>query len=130
MSARECCVLLRYAPCLTHGKVCSILPNVGQIHMAGTPCTAASTMGLRDFDAAMAHGHFLCWVSLRRQCQEPIIVQENVQDFDRRHLTSLLPMYDFTFSIISPCQLGFPVRRARQWCVLLGSKRAGCLALQ
>ena len=105
----------RHAHCLIHDQDCSILPRVGMIHFAGTPCTAVSSMGLRDFDSAMSFAHFLTWIGLRRTCQEPVIVQ-----VDRDLLQTMLPMYDWSYAIISPCQLGWPVRRIRQWCVCPG----------
>ena len=113
---------LRHAFCQCHNAQCQIVPNVANIHIAGTPCTAASTMGLRDNELALSFGHFLTWIAQRRLCQEPILVQENVGEFDRNHLITLLPMYDWTFAIVSPCQVGWPVRRARQWCVWLCCK--------
>ena len=111
--------LSRYARCEVHNGTCSVVPKVAMMHLAGTPCTAVSSYGLRDFDVAMSFAHFLTWVGIRRKFLEPIIVQENVDEFDRDLLVSLLPEYDWTFSIISPCQFGWPVRRIRQWCVRL-----------
>ena len=105
--------------CLKHGRPCRFNETIGMIHVAGTPCTAVSTMGLRDFDSAMSRAHFHTWVALRLECQEPVIIQENVEEFDRTLLVSELPMYDWSFDVVSPAQLGWPVVLARQWCVLL-----------
>ena len=110
----------RYAKCLVHDRNCPIDACVAMIHIAGTECTAASTFGLRNFDQAMSYAHLVCWLGLRRRCQEPINIQENVKEFDRMLLVENLPMYDWSFDCISPCQLGWPVRRVRQWCVFLG----------
>ena len=119
-----CLLHSRQAFCVIHQRDCPVDSEVAMMHLAGTPCTAASTMGLHNFDHAMSYAHLLAWAGVRRRCQEPIIVQENVLEFDRDRLVELLPQYDWTFEAISPCQLGWPVRRARQWCVF-----RGCISL-
>ena len=116
-----CMLCFRQAKCLVHGAECAVNRETAMIHVAGTPCTNISSMGLQDFSQALSFGHLLAWIGVRRVCQEPILIQENLDEFDRNLLTSLLPQYDFTFAVISPHQLSWPVRRVRQWAVLLGS---------
>ena len=110
----------RSAPCLVHARHCPVNSEIAMVHVAGTPCQAVSSMGLQDFQHAMSYSHFLTWVAIRKLCEEPVLIQENVEDFDRRELMQLLDQYDWSFGMISPCQLGWPVRRVRQWCVCLG----------
>ena len=90
------------------------------VHIAGTPCTAYSSMGHMDGEEAMSFAHFLARAGLRIQCQEPLVFQECTPTFPREVMVSLLPMYDWMAEVISPHTIGWPVRRARQWLVSLG----------
>ena len=87
------------------------------VHGAGTPCVAFSSMGLCDGESSKSWVHFLIWASMRLILQEPIIFQENVANFPRHVLLTLLPMYEFVFDIITPDRHGWPIRRHRQWIV-------------
>lgn len=103
--------------CLVHKQECSVVDRIGFVHVAGTPCTAYSPAGLCDKETALSFCHFLAWAGLRGLCQEPVIVQECTDAFPRELFSQLLPTYDWTFEVISPQQLGWPVRRPRQWAV-------------
>lgn len=86
-------------------------------NVAGTPCTAYSSAGLMDQETADSYAHFLAWAALRRQLQEPVVVQECTTTFPRDQFVKILPMYDWSFAIVDPSRLGWPVKRPRQWCV-------------
>lgn len=105
------------AYCMRHERMCNIDRARGTIHIAGTPCTAHSSMGDREQQNSMPFAHFLCWCGLRRELEEDVIVQECVDSFPREAFTELLDMYDWSFAVIDPEQFGFPVRRNRQWAV-------------
>lgn len=57
------------------------------------------------------------WTALRRRIQEPIIVQECVEEFEQWVLLEELPMYYVDYCILSPSDLGWPISRRRKWCV-------------
>ncbi len=97
--------------------MCDVGNNVGMFHTAGAVCVAHSIMGSLDREQALSFAHFLIWAGLRRICGEPIVVHECVDTFPREQVTSLLDMYDWTWSIMSPHQHGAPIRRLRQWAV-------------
>ena len=110
--------------CVVHQKHCRIDNQVAMMHIAGTPCTAHSAMGLRDQEKALAFAHFLCWCGQRRLIQEPIVVQECVDTFPRSVFHELLDMYDWCFDVLSPVQYAWPVTRTRQWAVPLGAAQS------
>lgn len=114
-----CCHFLRIGQCKRHGNRCDLADNIAQLHIAGTPCTAYSTMGLLDGEDAMSFAHFLCWAGLRAKLQEPLIIQECTAGFPQDVFVSLLPMYDWMAEVVSPDSFGWPVRRPRQWVVSL-----------
>ena len=107
------------AYCVRHGKDCSIHNARAQCHWAGTPCTAHSPMGDQETTNSLAYGHFLVWVAIRKDQQEEVIVQECTDGFGRDPFTELLFEWDWNFVVLSPDQLGFPVKRPRQWVVYL-----------
>ena len=81
-------------------------------------CVAFSDMGLGEGLDDESTGHFLIWCGIRIKMQEPIIIQENVKKFPRWLLAELLHMYFIDYILLSPSQLGWPISRERQWCVL------------
>jgi site-specific DNA-cytosine methylase len=93
---------------------------VAFIHIAGTPCTAWSDMGLLDGENAISTAYFLVWIGLRLLCEEPIVIQENVVGFPKWLIADLLPMYFVEWIVLSPYSLGWPIERQRQWLVLFG----------
>ncbi len=114
---------LRHAYCVVHGCNCNIAQRVANMHLAGTSCTAWSPAGLCDGATAMSHAHFLAWVGLRRQMQEPVIAHECTDGFPRSLFDLLLPMYNWTFARIDPLSYGIPVRRMRQLTLYLGENK-------
>lgn len=42
---------------------------------------------------------------------------ENVESFPRERLQALLPMYEITYTTLTPLQFGWPVSRRRQYVV-------------
>ena len=87
------------------------------LHLAGTVCVAHSSMGDQEREQAISFAHFLVWCGLRRRLEEPLIVHECVDSFPREQVTELLDMYDWVWSIMSPHQHGWPIKRVRQWAV-------------
>ena len=106
---------LRKAWCLTHHRQCSL--RTACTHVAGTSCTDFSAIGKGEGEKGATYIHFLIWVAHRKSLQEPVVVQENVTNFPRDTLQRLLPEYEWTFGVVSPDCLGWPIRRDRQWCV-------------
>ena len=106
---------LRQAWCLRHHRHCSL--RTACTHVAGTSCTDFSAIGKGEGEKGATYIHFLIWVAHRKSLQEPVVVQENVTNFPRDTLQRLLPEYEWTFGVVSPDCLGWPIRRDRQWCV-------------
>lgn len=79
-------------------------------------------MGIQEGLDAESTGHFLIWCGLRLELQEPVVVLENVLKFPRWLLAEMLHMYFIDYIVLSPSQLGWPISRERQFCVLFGSK--------
>ena len=108
-------ICLRTAWCLKHQRQCSL--RTACTHVAGTSCTDFSIIGKCERELGATYSYFLIWVAHRKILQEPVIVQENVTTFPRETLQRLLPEYEWTFGVVSPDFLGWPIRRDRQWCV-------------
>ena len=106
------------AHCVIHGKQCCPKPGA-MLHIAGTPCTADSSMGLQEGKESLPFCFFLVWAAMRIILSEPIIVQECVDAFERSTFTEVLGEWDWTFVVLSPSQFGWPIDRKRQWAVLL-----------
>lgn len=85
------------------------------LNLAGHVCCAHSAMGPLDREQALSFAHFLIYCGLRARLQEPIVVTENVDSFPREEVEGMLDMYDWSWSILSPHQFGWPIRRVRQW---------------
>ena len=115
MSLRH--VSSRSAWCLRHGCECSVDDDTAGVHIAGTPCTAHSPIGLLEKEQSMPFAHFIIWLGMRLMIQEPIIVQENVLAFPRNFLAQYLPMYAWEFVALNKLELGWPIKRDRQWAV-------------
>lgn len=106
---------LRSAWCLKHGKEYNIQDDVADIHVAGTPCTAHSPIGLQEEEQSRAFAFFIIWLGQRKKMGEPVIIQENVTTFPISYFTTYLPEYEFVFTCLNPMELGWPVHRNRQW---------------
>ena len=106
------------AHCVAHGRLCT--PEEGaMLHVAGTPCTADSPMGLQERQKSLPFCFFLVWAAMRVALGEPIVIQECVDQFDRSIFTEVLGAWDWTFVVLSPIQFGWPIARNRQWAVCL-----------
>ena len=110
-------MIARSAWCVAHRKHCAVDGEIANIHCAGTPCTAHSTIGLQEREQARSWAHFVIWIGMRLLLQEPILIQENVPGFPRHLLVQYLPMYHWEFVVLNPLQLGWPIKRDRQWAV-------------
>ena len=91
--------------------------KVALCHCAGTSCTDFRILGQGAREQGITFAHLLIWAAQRKLLQEPIIVQENVTTFPLLLLTELLPEWEWTAGILSPADLGWPIRRDRQWAV-------------
>ena len=111
-----CFCLLRSAYCLNHDKTCTIA-EPSDVHLAGTPCTAHSQIGLQEEEMAYSFSFFIIWLGMRKRLQEPVIVQENVPSFPRTFFTLHLPEWEWSFTTLNPLELGWPISRDRQWAV-------------
>ena len=104
--------------CLVHQRTCTI-DEPADLHIAGTPCTAHSQIGLQEEEQSKAFGYFILWLGMRKKIAEPVIIQENVKSFPRSHFTTYLPEYEWVFTTLNPMEVGWPVQRERQWIVSL-----------
>ena len=109
--------LPRYAWCETHKKMCDTSSAVAMMNIAGVVCVAHSSMGAQEREKALSFAHFIIWCGIRRLLQEPILIHECVDTFPRDIIEELLPMYDWSWSLVSPHQHGWPIKRLRQWAV-------------
>jgi len=112
------CTPKRSAWCQTHSGYCCI--RVCHKHVAGSPCTDASSYG----DGLMFNGsqskYFYLWCAMRRQLREPLVVHENVPRFGIAELDDVLgDLYIIIRIPLCPTQLGWRGRRPRQFCVMI-----------
>lgn len=109
-------------------KVC--VYDIGDIHLAGTPCTDFSKMGaLAGVDGPTLCAT-MCWVGMRRLLQEPVVVHENVASFPISFLLELLgDIYIIQSVIVCPSHLGWCIVRERRITVLLHKHRVTAILL-
>ena len=74
--------------CVRHGCRCKLAST--DLHEAGSPCTDASSFGLKRFMDGPAAPAFWTWVLLVRELQFRIILHENVPQFGDEVLRNLL----------------------------------------
>lgn len=103
--------------CLRHRRACPI--SSARMHVAGTPCTDWSELGLRQGTNGASAAAFMCWVAMRRCLQEAYIVQENVSSFPTTLLDRFLgDMYFIDVSVEDAQDYGTPARRERRYSIL------------
>ena len=109
--------------------MCSIEDKVASAHVAGTVCVAYSPIGEGQKEHAISHAHFIIWCGQRAILGEPVIVQENVEEFPESSLQRALPMYEWNGAVLEPTLFGWPVRRKRQFMMCLGSIRVAVILI-
>ena len=93
---------------------------LGDVHIAGPPCTDFSMMGSRKCTAGSTMILFLAWVRMLLVVLPPVVVFENVKLFPMDLLHTLLGVaYRIDEVITDPCKLGWPIRRVRRYAVLI-----------
>ena len=108
--------MTRTAYCWKHKRPCTA--QVADIHIAGTPCPAYSTLG----KGAKVHDKTIvptmAWVGMRLMLQEAIWIQENVPGFiEDTLIESLGHLYWIEISQSQNKDLGWPTSRSRQWII-------------
>ena len=107
---------VRKAHCLRHNRVC--FAPTADLHIAGTPCPAFSTIGkgLKTADPTIVPT--CAWICMRLNIEEKVWIQENVPGFPLQLLEQLLgSLYWISSVLIQNTDLGWPVSRCRQWIV-------------
>lgn len=100
--------------CVRHGAYCKA--ERADLHVAGTPCVAHSSFGLRGGFDDPVNQVFYAWALQRIALKEPHIIHENVEDFGEEVMTQLLgKWYRWTRVVVTPLELGWPTRRTRQF---------------
>ena len=93
-----------------------------RLHIAGTPCVDYSSRGTLDKAEGKTHQHLYAWAGMRATLAEPVVVQENVENFSTAELQKLLGhLYHLDTSdaaLLSPDQYGWPIARCRKWTIL------------
>lgn len=118
------------AYCHTHCRQCQH-PR-GDIHVAGTPCVAWSSMGKRMKTDASDFKFFVIWAALRLKLRERLILQENVKNHDPTLLDTILGQFYERESVLTcPTHCGWATRRDRRYSLLsLKSEFAGIRSQQ
>ena len=100
--------------CLRHGRHCKI--QTASRHIAGTVCVGFSRRGVGLSTADPTMLPTLAWVALRRLCQEPEIVQENVRGCPVQLFHDLLhDIYYLDVVTIDAVVFGWSCGRERQF---------------
>lgn len=112
------CEVRSTAYCTTHKKMC--VATSCHKHVAGSPCTDASSFGDGlQFEGKQAK-FFYIWIAMRRKLREPLVIHENVPQFGDAELRSLLgDLYCICRITTCPTKLGWCSRRPRQFCILI-----------
>lgn len=108
----------RFAHCCRHGKRCQAEPV--HSHQASSPCVHHSKLGLLDGNSGKHMISHWAWLGLMRTLLLPLIVHENVPDFGVLDFDEFLSdLYVVIRSVADPTDVGFPVRRPRQFVVCI-----------
>ena len=114
----------RCAFCHTCGKMHDA--EEADFHIAGTVCTAFSKKGNHQMLDDVTVLDLLGWVAHRRLIQEPILGQENVDDFpSNRFLQWLGDLYDVQVVVLDPADFGWSIRRRRKYHLFRHKYKAG-----
>ena len=85
------------------------------MHIAGTPCVDFSLKGKQLQLRGQATGHLFVWLGQRLRLQEPLIIQENVPQFDPAIINDILGhLYTQDSIVLDPYELGWPIARRRR----------------
>ena len=114
----------RSAFCHNCGKVHEA--EEADFHIAGTVCTAFSKKGNHQMLDDVTVLDLLAWVAHRRLIQEPILGQENVDDFpSNQFLQWLGDLYDVQVVVLDPADFGWGIRRRRKYHLFRHKYKAG-----
>ena len=101
------------AYCIRCHKKCSYASAA--VHWAGTPCVDFSNFGLRQEENGRAAVFLCAWLGMRLELQEPVIIHENVAQFNCDLLSSILGhLYNLTTHVTNAADFGWPVSRVRR----------------
>ncbi|CAE7717129.1 unnamed protein product [Symbiodinium sp. CCMP2456] len=113
--------------CVKHQKMCQV--DTARCHCGGTPCTDFSSRGLQLRSEGKTFVHFLAFCGMRICLQEPVVIQENVENFETELLERYLgQLYHISVECLSPDQYGFPILRPRKWSILRHKYKTSCWA--
>ena len=113
------------AYCARHRRLCAVTPcrptSAGglAINISGVPCTDWSRMGAKAKWLGETSFVFLQFMRERLVAKEQVVIVENVLDFDKEFLNTILPEYSLDVVEVSPLQLGYPISRPRIYMILL-----------
>lgn len=112
------CDIPTWSPkCHTNGKRCTI--RSARMNVAGTSCTAHSSIGNRMVFEDVTVLAALAWVGLRLMLNEIVILHENVSSFPVWFLRYfLVDVYWLESTILHPWLHGWAVRRERRYTVM------------
>ena len=97
---------------------CSCALRAAMIHVAGVPCTDFSSQGKQRRCSGPSMRCTLIWARHRTLLCEPIVIVENVCNFDHVWLQRILPMYKLSFCCMDAKATALPVSRPRKYMVL------------
>lgn len=113
--------LVSHATCFIHQKQCPVQAGRVQgrlrVEAAGPPCVNFSRIGRREKSAGEGYVCHDAWQSLIATQRAPLVIFENVPDYERALLQDGMSDYDLRFATLCPRDLGFPAARPRLWCV-------------
>ena len=107
-----------YATCHTHGENCRCQLTTAWLHIAGPQCTDFSSQGKQRRCCGPSMRSTLIWIRHRTLLCEPVLLVENVSNFDHEWLQRLLPQYTLDFGVMDARDTGLPVSRLRKYMVL------------
>ena len=147
---------MQEAYCKTHEMMCCTnlrldpaFQDMFHIEVAGTTCTAWSSMGLHGGLLDKSTLPCLVWLYSTRFMEPDAIVHENSPNFKHEHLAAVLcgarrrldrhgagprcafsrgnraGTYQLMTEVFSPCMLGVPSRRQRRYTMLVNSNYGG-----
>ena len=101
------CTLREKAPCVLYPLQACSMPQ-SDIDITGTPCKDYSRRGRQMGRQGPWAKVLLTWLKVHRTLETPVLMHENVSDFDGEVLDSCMSdMYDIiTFDVVSPKDVG------------------------
>jgi hypothetical protein len=94
------------------------------MEIAGPPCISFSAMGLRDGEEGTSFEAHKAWYRLRGRQQEPVVLIENVEQYELEIVKKYMPSYyDIHQVTLDPRLFGVPVARPRSFYLCFHMKK-------